>query len=118
MKKIAFIGAAFALQALAAAQTVNSVQSLASFIINFITNIAVPLVFALAFIVFIWGVFQYFIAGAANDKVKEKGRNHMLWGLVGFFLMLSVWGLVHILTGTVNLNNTQTLPPPVQEVRH
>jgi hypothetical protein len=117
MKKLAFIGASFALPVLAFAQTVDSVQSLAAFVINFINNIAVPLVFALAFIVFIWGVFQTFIVGATNDEAKKKGRQLMLWGLVGFFLMVSVWGLVRILTGTLNLNNSQPLFPQAQPVR-
>lgn len=117
MKKIAFVGASFLLPVLAFAQTVDSVQSLAAFIINFINNIAVPLVFALSFIVFIWGVFQVFILGAANDEAKKKGRSFMLYGLIGFFLMVSVWGLVRILTGTLNLNNSQPLFPQVQGVR-
>jgi hypothetical protein len=95
---------------------VNSVQDLASFVINLINNVAVPLVFALAFIVFIFGIFQYFIMGGASDDAKKKGKSLMIWGIVGFALMLSVWGLVHILTGTVNVNNAQQLPAPVQQV--
>lgn len=117
MKKIAYIGTALALPFMAFAQTIDSVQSLASFVINFINNVAVPLVFALAFIVFIWGVFQYFIAGAHSDDAKKKGRSFMLYGIVGFFLMVSVWGLVRILTGTLNLNNSQPIFPQVQNTK-
>lgn len=117
MKKIAYAGAAFALPVLALAQTVNSVQDLASFVINLINNVAVPLVFALAFIVFIWGVFRYFILGGHDPKKRDEGKGLMIWGIVGFFLMVSVWGLVHILTGTLNLNNGPQLPPQVQQVR-
>jgi hypothetical protein len=29
----------------------------------------------------------------------------MLWGLIGFFVMVSIWGLVNILTGTVSFGN-------------
>lgn len=117
MKKISLLGVTFMLPAFAFAQTIDSVQSLAAFVVNFINNIAVPLVFALAFIVFIWGVFQTFIMGATNDDAKKKGRQLMLWGLVGFFLMVSVWGLVRILTGTFNLNNSQPLFPQAQNIR-
>lgn len=117
MKKIALAGAALAFPFFAFAQTVNSVQDLASFTINLINNVAVPLVFALAFIVFIWGIFQYFILGGHDDAKKKLGRSLMIWGIVGFALMVSVWGLVHILTGTLSLNNSQQLPPPVQQVR-
>jgi hypothetical protein len=37
--------------------------------------------------------------------VKTKGKNLMLYGLVGFFVMVSVWGLVNILTGTFGFGN-------------
>ena len=69
-------------------------------IINTINNVLVPVLFAAAFIVFLWGAFDTFIVGANNEEVKEKGKNLMLWGLIGFFVMISVWGLVNILTGT------------------
>ena len=69
-------------------------------VISTINNVLVPVLFAVAFIVFLWGAFQAFIVGANNEEVKEKGKNLMLWGLIGFFVMISVWGLVNILTGT------------------
>lgn len=105
MKKLGIIGAALAFPALAFAQ-VNSIQDAGSFLIGLINNVAVPVIFALAFIVFIWGVFQFFIIGAGNEEAKEKAKALMLWGLIGFFVMVSVWGLVHILTGTVSLTNS------------
>ena len=109
MKKFALTGLSFFLPALAFAQstsqTIDSAQSLATWVIAFINNILVPLVFAVAFIVFIFGVFQYFIAGAANEEKREKGKSFMIYGIIGFFVMVSVWGLVHILTGTVRLDN-------------
>ncbi len=105
MKKLGLIGAVLAFPMLAFAQ-VTSIQSAGDFVIGLINTVAVPVVFALAFIVFIWGVFQYFIMGGANEEVRDKGKGLMLWGLIGFFVMVSVWGLVHILTGTVQLNNT------------
>ena len=113
MKKFGYLVAAFALPVLALAQdsNVDSVQSLGAFIIDFINNIAVPLIFALAFVVFIFGVFRFFIAGGHDEEKRESGKQLMIYGLVGFFVMVSVWGLVHILTGTLNLNdNTGKLP--------
>lgn len=103
MKKLSYIGIAFALPLLAAAQ-VNSINDAGNIIIGLINNVAVPLIFALAFVVFIWGVFQYFIAGGHDEEKRESGKQLMLWGLIGFFVMISVWGLVHILLGTFGLN--------------
>jgi len=96
--------AAFALPLVSLA-AVNNLSDVGSFIINTINNILVPVLFAIAFIVFVWGAFNTFIVGATSEEVKEKGKNLMLWGLIGFFVMVSVWGLVNILTGTVSFGN-------------
>jgi len=107
MKKLGYIAAAFALPLLASAQvTATNVQNLGTGIIGIINNVLVPLIFALAFIVFIWGVFQYFIAGGHDEEKRESGKQLMLWGIIGFFVMVSVWGLVNILRGTFNFNDT------------
>ncbi|MFA5998008.1 MAG: hypothetical protein WC814_01285 [Candidatus Paceibacterota bacterium] len=84
---------------------VNNLSDVGSFIINTINNILVPVLFAVAFIVFLWGAFKTFIVGANNEEVKENGKNLMLWGLIGFFVMVSIWGLVNILTGTISFGN-------------
>lgn len=106
MKKIALIGSAWALPLLAFAQ-VRNVYDAAAAVTQIINGVLVPLIFAIAFIVFIWGIFQYFIAGGHDEEAKEKGKSLMLYGLIGFFLMIAVWGLVNILLGTFNLNTAQ-----------
>ncbi len=103
MKKLSLIGAALLTPFLAFAQ-VNSINDAGRLVIDLINNVAVPIVFALAFIIFIWGIFQYFIQGGHDEEKREAGKSLMLWGLIGFFIMVSVWGLVHILIGTFNLN--------------
>jgi len=87
------------------AATVSNLSDVGTFIINTINNIIVPVVFAVAFIVFLWGAFQTFILGANSEEVKSKGKNLMLWGLIGFFVMVSVWGLVNLLTGTISFGS-------------
>ena len=84
---------------------INNVADAGSLIINTINNIIVPVLFAVAFIVFLWGAFQAFILGASSGDAAKTGKNLMLWGLIGFFVMVSIWGLVNILTGTVSFGN-------------
>ena len=107
---------ALPLVSLAAATSVNNISDAGSFIINTINNIIVPVIFSLAFIVFIYGAFETFIIGANNEEVKEKSKNLMLWGLIGFFVMVSVWGLVNVLTGTVSFNNATVTPPAAKTI--
>lgn len=96
--------AAFALP-LTSFAAINNIADAGSFIINTINNVLVPVLFALAFIVFLWGAFDTFILGANSEETKERGKNLMLWGLIGFFVMVSIWGLVNILTGTISFGN-------------
>jgi hypothetical protein len=105
------IVAAFALPLVSLA-AVNNLSDVGAFIINIINNILVPVIFAIAFIVFVWGAFQTFIVGAQSEETKEHGKNLMLWGLIGFFVMVSVWGLVNILTGTVSFGNNSGVTAP------
>ncbi len=110
MKKVLALAsgtlAAFALPLVSLAQSVRNVSDAGTLIINTINNVLVPVLFAVAFIVFLWGAFTTFILGATSDEVKEKGKNLMLWGLIGFFVMVSIWGLVNILTGTISFGNS------------
>lgn len=73
-------------------------------IINIINGILVPLLMAVAFIVFLYGVFNYFIAGASSEDKRAEGRIFVLYGVIGFAVILSVWGLVNLLLTTFNLS--------------
>lgn len=79
-------------------------------IVDFINVFLVPFLFAIAFIVFIWGVFTYFIQGGANEEQREKGKQLVMWGLIGFVVMVSLWGLVNLITNTLNFGENGNAP--------
>lgn len=83
----------------------NTVSQYLLSIIGFINVVAVPVVFAVAFVTFIWGIFLYFIAGGANEERRDQGKQLAIWGIVAFFIMVSVWGLVNVLVGTFGFGN-------------
>lgn len=79
----------------------------------FVVNaILLPVVVAIAFITFLWGVYKFFIFGASNETEKGDGRRFVLWGLVGFTVIFSLWGLVNIVAGTFSLPLGGVAPPP------
>ena len=109
MKKLVYSTLALALTlvatpVLAQGEPVRDIEQAGDFITNLISGVAVPVIFALAFIVFIWGVFSYFIAGGHDEERRKKGKELMLYGILGFFIMISVWGLVNILVNSVSLD--------------
>jgi hypothetical protein len=82
--------------AFAASQTL---KDLSRSIVDLIQS-AIPILSSITFIVFLWGVKNYVASGGDETKIKD-GRTMMIYGIIGLAVMLSVWGLVRILTNTV-----------------
>ncbi|MFA5998005.1 MAG: hypothetical protein WC814_01270 [Candidatus Paceibacterota bacterium] len=72
-------------------------------IIGIINTIIIPLIFALAFLVFIWGVLKYFIFSIGDEGKRSEGRQFVLWGILGMVVLLSVWGFVNIVLSTLGI---------------
>ena len=53
---------------------------------------AVTFLIALSVAIFIFGIIE-FIAGADNEEKRNIGKKHLIWGIVGLFIMLSVLGI-------------------------
>lgn len=70
-------------------------------IINNIVNPIIGLMFAVGLLVFAYGIFEM-VWGGGDPSVREKGRMHMLGGVIGMFVMLSAWGLIYLVGNTVN----------------
>lgn len=82
----------------------NQYKEGAIWVVNYLL---VPVLMAVAFIVFLWGIYKYFIYGAANESEKSEGRKFAMWGIIGFVILLSLWGLVNLIRGTLGLNAGQ-----------
>ena len=77
-----------------------------TFIANVNTQIINPLIiflFALALAYFLYGAFE-FIANGANDEKKTSGKSHMLWGVIGFTIMIGVWFILGVIMRTLNID--------------
>lgn len=63
-----------------------------------------PLLIAFAVIILLIAIVNYIRAGEDEEK-RGKAKSLMIYGIIGLFVMVSIWGLVAILSGTFNLNN-------------
>jgi len=53
-----------------------------------------------------------FIFNAGNEDAKKDGQRLMIWGLVGLFVMVSVWGLVRFIGNALNIGQGDTVIVP------
>ena len=72
---------------------------------DFIFGPLLVFLLALAFIAFAWGVFKYFISDAEGDKGAAKSL--MLWGILGFVLILILFGAVNLLVDFTGLGDAE-----------
>jgi hypothetical protein len=71
-----------------------------------IFNPLIGLIFAVALGYFLWGVFV-FMMDSDNSTKQSEGKQHMLWGIIGMFIMVAVYGIINIITGTFGLTPVQ-----------
>lgn len=72
-----------------------------------------PLMFALGLVYFFWGVAQFILNDAGNDKSREEGKQKMIWGVVALFIMFSIMGILSTISGLTGIPTTVTTPSPL-----
>ena len=63
------------------------------------------LMLAVALLVFVYGLFQFMMKLSSGGDTKE-GKNHMLWGIVGFVIMTAAYAILQVILNTFGI----TLP--------
>jgi hypothetical protein len=96
--------------ALAQGQTVGGILG----ILQSILDVVIPILITIAVIVFIVGVIQYIMA--KEDTDKQKGRDRMIYGIIGLFVILAIFGIIEVIGNTLNVDigGTQTNLPSIQ----
>ncbi len=69
-------------------------------IVTTIIDPLIILVFAVALVVFVYGVLQM-VWNKTDADAHSKGRMSMLGGVIGMFIMLSAWGIINLISNTV-----------------
>ena len=70
----------------------------------YILNPLIWLLFAVALVVFLWGVVEFLRERDANSQKANDGKQHLLWGLVGMFIMVSAFAIMNLLKSIIGSN--------------
>ncbi len=89
---------------------VAGLSRLTSTIVGFINGALVPLLVAIAFLAFLWGVANAYILHPADETKRKVGHQFILWGIIGLVIIFSVWGIVNLLLGTLFFTGAETHP--------
>lgn len=71
---------------------------------QYILNPIIAFLFVLASILFVYGLVKFFLAAKEGGEDRETGKKHMVWGLVGMFIMISVFGIMRLIVNTFGID--------------
>lgn len=62
------------------------------------------LLFVLSLVYFFWGVAKY-IKESGSDTGRKEGQQHMLWGIIGIFIMVSAWAIIKLTLSSLGIGD-------------
>jgi uncharacterized membrane protein YidH (DUF202 family) len=95
----------FAQQGIADGPSAGPFEKLLKNILGFTNTVLIPFIIGIGFLVFVWGMFKYFIAGGADEGKRDEGKQLMIYATLGFVLIIVFWGIVNLLTSSTGLQN-------------
>ena len=70
-------------------------------LVNRFLNGVIGVIITIAIIVFFWGLVRYL---TDVGEEKHKGLLIMFYGLIAIFVMVSIWGIIHLLQNTFGIS--------------
>lgn len=69
-------------------------------LITEVLNPFIGFLFVLAIVVFLYGIIEL-LAGADNEEKRTTGKKHLMWGVVGLFIMVSVYAIIQVIKNSL-----------------
>ncbi len=57
-------------------------------------NYGIGVLVGVAVLVFFIGLVKFIFKLGGDAKAVEEGRNMMIWGILGLFIMIAIWGII------------------------
>lgn len=106
MKKILLIGTVLS-PSLAFAADATPLSTLVSNM-GGIVNQLIPIFSTIVVLSFFYGLIKY-VLSAGNDEASKQAKSYMIRGIIGMFVLATIWGIVGFIQQTVGNKNAPTI---------
>lgn len=79
-----------------------TVERLFNNINSLIINPIITVLFAVALLIFFYGIVQ-FISSETSDSKRDEGKKKIIYGLLGMFIMFSAYGIIRLILNTFGI---------------
>ncbi len=83
----------------------------------YVVDPAMLLIFTVGLVVFLYGLVQFLWKLREGGGGHQEGVQHMVWGLVGMFIMVSVAGIINLVVNTIGADPTNPDVSRLQNVQ-
>ena len=63
----------------------------------------IPIIFGISLIYFFWGIAQFILHDAGNEKTREDGKKKIMWGVLALFVFISIYGIIKFIGDTLGI---------------
>jgi len=88
-----------------AQDSVLSIKELMFRVSYYIINPIIVLGFVIALGYFIWGMIDFLANRDTSSQKAEEGKQHMLYGTIGMFIMVSAFAIMRLLASAIGADN-------------
>lgn len=88
--------------------------NLQNFIAGFITvlgKIIIPFIFFIAFLMFVIGVFRFFILDSHTEEGRTAAKSLVIYSIIFFVFAIIFWGIINLLTTSTGLQGEKQPVP-------
>lgn len=79
------------------------IETFANKLTTVIVNPILALLFAAGLLVFVWGVVEFLAGLNGVGEGAQNGKRHMLWGVIGMFIMVAAYAILQIIARSLNV---------------
>ena len=94
----AYIAAALLLPSIALAAAPKSFSDLVNLLVSLMNNATLVLI-TLGLVIYFYGISTSLFK--SKEEGSEKLKMYLLWGILILFVMVSIWGILNLLTNTI-----------------
>jgi hypothetical protein len=73
-----------------------------------IINQLIPIFSTIVVLAFFYGLIKY-VLSAGDDDASKKAKSYMIRGIIGMFVLATIWGIVGFLQQTIGNKNAPTI---------
>lgn len=78
-------------------------------LVRSIADRLIPILVAFAVLAFFWFLVRFIWKGASDPAEREKMKGGMVWSVLAIFVMVSVWGLIGLISSITGVQTGGTM---------